>query len=167
MPCVSQTERCPTRDERPPSADGRADTRWPGEPEGVSDPGPGNANRRAETRTRGQLFVTFSEDGRGRRVLRGFEYSNTGTDHGARREVTAARKLELRTPSGAGLGTTGAELERIYAGRVRAQRGSTTEFPPPSYVVVVSDRQLLFFIMDANGPQGRVVRIAAGGGCGE
>ncbi|MGH9278757.1 MAG: hypothetical protein ACRD12_11735, partial [Acidimicrobiales bacterium] len=126
----------------------------------------------------GKLSVMFNDGGLfdpntrqrsfvGQRVLWGYEYTDHAYDQGAGRDVAIARRAELRTPSGAGTGTTGADLERIYAGRITARRGDPVGFPPPSYAVTVPGGQMLYFSMDANGPQGKVKTIAAGRGCGE
>ncbi len=117
----------------------------------------------------GELAVEFDGLTPEAAVLTGYQYGGDIYDESATRTIKPTRSLGLRTPSGAGLGTAGRELDQIYGTRIIARRGDPSGYPPPGYTLTVGDTMHLFFTMDANGPEGRVEQISAGFGvgCGE
>lgn len=69
--------------------------------------------------------------------------------------------LELTSPSGIGLASRGADIEARTTDW-EFYDGDPVGFPPPTYFA-----DDLYIVVDANGPQGRVNTLSAGGACGE
>lgn len=99
----------------------------------------------------------------------GYQYGGTFYDPASQREVAAVRQLGLRTPSGIGVGSTGSDVVRAYGDRVMFSPGDPTDFPPPYYAFsTATDMFALYMELDTNDERlGRVIKVSAGGGCGE
>lgn len=123
----------------------------------------------------GQLSVLFNDSGVlvgnrrehvGAPVLWGYSYGRSAFDPASQRTIAPQRTVSLRTPSGATIGTTGTELDRIYGTRAAFYSSDPNQFPGPRYIVTAgTDR--LYMQLDADSRQGRVTSITAGQGCGE
>ena len=122
--------------------------------------------------TDGGVLIDGKARHAGRRVLWGYQYGGTINDNGARREVTSVRQVQpgLKTASGVGLGSTGREIKEAYGPRAQAHPGDPNGFAGPLYFVRSEQGtpgEGITLNMDANGPQGRVFVMLAGGSCGE
>lgn len=124
----------------------------------------------------GELSVRFSDGGIlvanrrehvGQAVLWGYTYGGSAFDPASLRTIAPRRSVSLRTPSGATIGSTGSDLDRIYGARATFYSSDPNQFPGPRYIITTAGGDRLYMQLDVNSRQGRVTTIIAGGDCGE
>ena len=124
----------------------------------------------------GELSVRFSDGGTlvgnrrehvGEAVLWGYTYGGSAFDPAALRTIAPRRSVSLRTPSGATIGSTGTDLDRIYGTRATFYSSDPSQFPGPRYIITTAGGDRLYIQLDSDSRRGRVTMISAGGGCGE